>query len=142
MADSRITKRGKAVVEGVDGALDVVVYPVQQSAKATQNWDAEELKDEGGFDMAWLSRNHHYLNDHAFKIVGDTAAHAAAGGVFLAPWATVTISGFDLAQFNGTYQNISGAEIDLGNTKVGDLMLKLRKYADSTQNTLSQTTPS
>lgn len=141
MADSRITKRGKAVVEGVDGALDVVVYPVQQSAKTNQNWEEEIVKDEGGFDYAWLSRNLHYLNDHAFKLVGDTAAHAATGGAFLAPYATVTLSGFDLAQINGTYQNISGAEIDLGNTKVGDLMLKLRKYGDSTQNTLSQTTP-
>lgn len=136
-----VTKRGKANVDGIAGTIDLVVYPVAQSGKASQNWEEEVVKDVRGFDAAWLARNTHYLNDFAFKLLGDTAANAQAGAAFIAPLATVTLSAFEVSQFNGTYQNISGAEIDLGNTKVGDFSLKFRKYADSTQNTLSQTTP-
>ncbi len=135
------TKRGKANVDGVVGTLTLIVYPVQQSAKSQQQWDEEIVKDVSGFDAAWIARNEHRLMDFAFKLLGDTAANAKAGGAFVAAFATVTLSGFDLSEFNGTYQNISGAEIDLGNTKVGDFSTKFRKYADSTQNTLSQTTP-
>lgn len=137
-----VTKRGKANVEGIPGSIDLVVYPVAQSGKMTANFEEEVIKDVHGFDAAWLARNLHYLNDHAFKLLGDTQAHAVAGGAFIAPYATVTLSGFDLAAFNGTYQNISGQEIDLGNTKVGDFATKFRRYDDATQNTLSQTTPS
>jgi len=137
-----ITKRGKANVEGIAGTIDVIVYPVAQTGDMEMNFEEEIIKDVRGFDTAWLARNNHYLSNFAFKLLGDTAAHAAAGGVFLAPFATVTLSGFDLAAFNGTYQNISGQKIDLGNTKVSDLNTKFRQYDDSTQNTLSQTTPS
>lgn len=137
-----VTKRGKANVDGIAGTIDLVVYPVAQSGKAQQNWNEEIIQGVNGFDEAWLARNEHRLNDFAFKLLADTAAHAATGGAFIAALATVTLSGFTLAEFNGTYQNISGAEIDLGNTKVGDFSLKFRKYADGTQNTLSQTTPS
>lgn len=129
-------------MDGIVGSIDLVVYPVSQSGKMAQQWDEETVKDTRGFDAAWLARNTHYLADFGFKLLGDTAAHAIAGGAFIAPLATVTLSGFDLSAFNGTYQNISGAEIDLGNTKVGDFATKFRRYDDTTQNTLSQTTPS
>lgn len=137
-----VTKRGKANIEGVRGTFDLVVYPVAQTGKTTQQWNEEIVQDASGFDAAWLARNEHRLMDFGFKLLGDTAAHAAAGGAFIAALATVTLSGFDLAEFNGTYQNISGGDIDLGNTKVGDFAAKFRRYADGTQNTLSQTTPS
>lgn len=137
-----VTVRGKAVVEGIAGAFDVIVYPLQQTGKMTSNFEEEIVKDVHGFSAAWLARDWHYLNDFAFKLIGDTHAHAVAGGVFLAPFATVTLSGFDLSAFNGTYQNVSGQDIDLSNVKVGDMNVKLRMYADGTQNTLSQTTPS
>jgi hypothetical protein len=142
MADTRITKRGKANVDGIRGTIDLVVYPVAQSGKASQNWEEEIVKDASGFDAAWLARNHHYLNDFSFKLLGDTAAHAEGGAAFIAPLATVVLSAFEVAQFNGSYQNVSGAEIDLGNTKVGDFMLKFRRYADSAQNTTAISTPS
>jgi hypothetical protein len=136
-----ITKRGKATVEGIPGSIDLIVYPVKQSGKGTMNFDEEIIKDEHGLSVAWLARDTHYLMDFAFKLLGDTQTHALSGGVFLQPYATVTLSGFDLPAFNGTYQNISGQEIDLGNTKVGDLNTKFRRYDDPTQNTLSQTVP-
>jgi hypothetical protein len=136
-----VTKRGKANVDGIVGAIDLIVYPVAQSGKMTMNFHEEIIQDNRGFDAAWLARNTHYLNDFAFKLLADTAAHAVAGGVFIAPLATVVLSGFDLAAFNGSYQNISGQEIDLGNTKVGDMNTKFRRYDDATQATASITTP-
>lgn len=136
-----ITKRGKANVDGIVGSIDLIVYPVAQSAKLVMNYEEEIIKDTRGFDAAWLARNTHYLNDFAFKLLGDTAAHAIAGGVFIAPLATVVLSGFDLAAMNASYQNISGQEIDLGNTKVGDMNTKFRRYDDATQATASLATP-
>lgn len=133
-------KRGKASVSGIVGAIDLVVYATQQSGSLTQQTDEDVVKDEKGFDCAWRDVNLHYLADFKFKVLGDTVAHAKSL-TFIAPKATVTLSGFDLADFNGTYQNLSGAQIDLSNTSVADFATKFRKYGDSTQNTLSQTTP-
>jgi len=133
-------KRGLASVTGIVGTIDLVVYPVAQSGNSTQNWEEEVVKDTLGFDTAWISRNLHYLADFKFKMLGDTAAHAK-GVTFIAPLATVTLTGFDLADINGTYQNMSGSQIDLNNTSVADFSTKFRKYGDATQNTLSQTTP-
>jgi len=137
-----ITKRGLAGVDGVVGALDAIVYPVAQSGKQTLNYEEDIVKDNLGFDAAWRARNTHRLNDFGFKLLGDTAAHAKTGATMLAPLATVVLSGFDVADFNGSYQNISGQEIDLGNTKVGDMMLKLRRYDDAGQNASAIATPS
>ena len=133
-------QRGKAAVTGIAGSIDLVVYPVAQSGTFTQNFEEEIVKDVQGFDAAWIARNLHYLADFKFKMLGDTAAHAK-GVTFIAPLATVTLTGFDLADINGTYQNMSGAQIDLNNTSVADFATKVRKYGDATQNTLSQTTP-
>ncbi len=135
-------KRGKANIAGIVGAIDLVIYPVAQKGKTTQQWEEEIVKDVQGFDAAWLARNEHRLMDFSFKLLGDTAAHAATGGAFIAALATVALSGFDLTEFNGSYQNISGSDIDLENTRVGDFSTKFRKYADSTQATASITTPS
>lgn len=134
-------QRGKAAVLGIVGSIDVVVYPVAQSATLTQGWEEEVVKDAAGFSAAWIARDLHYLADFKFKMLGDTAAHA--GGVtMIAALATCTLSGFTLADMNGTYQNVSGQQFDLSNVSTADFQTKFRKYADSTQNTLSQTTPS
>lgn len=137
-----LTKRGKACVSGLPGALDVILYPVAQSAKISDNYEEEVVKDNLGFDAAWIWRNEHFLLDLGMKLLGDTQAHAVAGGAFLAPGAVVTLSGFDLAILNTAYQIISGGDISLSNTGVGDINFKLRRYADTTQNTLSTTAPS
>lgn len=133
-------KRGKAQVSGIVGSVDLVVYAVAQSGTLTQNTESEVVKDQIGFDCAWRDTNLHYLADFKFKVLGDTVAHAKSL-TFIAPLATVTLSAFDLADFNGTYQNLSGAQIDLANTSIADFAAKFRKYGDATQNTLSQTTP-
>ena len=124
-------KRGLASVTGIAGTLDVVIYPVAQSVNISQNFEEEVVKDVAGFDAAWVARNHHYLADWKFKLLGDTAAHAKTGGTFLAPYATVTLSGFDLTVLNTTWQNISGAAIDLNNTSVADFQTKFLAFIDA-----------
>lgn len=134
--------RGKAQVHGVVGTFDVITYPVAQSMRFSQSFDLDVAKDELGNDAAWRTANELYDVDLAMKLLGDTLAHAKAGAALLAPLATVTISSGDASIVNGTYQVINGGEIDLGNTKIGDITFKLRRYANSTQNTLFTTTPS
>lgn len=142
MAAPTVVKRGKASVEGIPGSIDVVVYPVQQSGKMTQNYEEEKVMDVHGFAAAWLARDEHFLLDFGFKLLGDTQAHAIAGGAFLGPLAVVILTGFDLAAFNGSYQNISGDEIDLSNVGVGTLAKKLRRYSNVDQAAASIATPS
>jgi len=134
-------KRGKASVTGIVGTFTVILYPVAQSGTLAQTYEEEIVKDEKGFDAAWVARNLHYLADFKFKMLGDTVAHAT-GVTMIAPFATVTLSAFTLSDFNGSYQNISGQQIDLNNTSVADYATKFRKYDDSTQNTAALATPS
>ncbi len=137
-----LTKRGKAQVFGIPGAFDVILYPVQQSFKQNHNFTEEIVKDALGQDSAWAAYNEHIMGDVAMKLIGDTQAHAVAGGAFLAPLAVVTLSGFDLAVLNTTWEIVSGSDIDQTNTKQGDITFKLRRYVDATQNTLAAATPS
>lgn len=137
-----LTVRGKATVSGNTAAFDVILYPVQQSMKATQQFDEEIVKDAVGQDSAWLARNEKYEGDVMMKLLGDTAAHAQAGAAFLGPLAVVTISTCLVTLWNTTWQVVPGSDVSLQNDRVGDISFKLRRYADSTQNTLAGTTPS
>lgn len=144
--------RGKAAVEGTPVTFDALLYNIAQSAKSTQNFDMEEIKDGHGYDVAWLMRNEHSTFDASLKLVADTAAHSiipatavsttsavsSLGQPFLAPGSTITLSGFTVVGLNGLYQVLSGGDIDLGNAKVADLNIKLRKYANATQNSTSE----
>jgi hypothetical protein len=136
-----ITHRGKAVVEGTAGAFDLIVYPITQKGDLEANWEEEIVKDVHGGDAAWLARNLHYLANFSFKVVGDSAANAKAGAAIIAPLATVTLSAFDIAAFNGVYQNMSGQKIDLSNVTVADMSTKFRRYDDAAQAALAATVP-
>ena len=154
--------RGKAVIEGVAGSFDAILYALQQTGKADQAFSEEVIQDVHGYDAAWIARNEHMKCNWALKLVGDTVAHAAIpattvgytagtagaavsglGQPFLAPYSAVnfTASGSTPAAFTGTYQVIEGANVDLANTKVGDLNLVLRRYANPDQNTAANTVP-
>lgn len=145
-----IIARGKATVNGVAGAIDVLVYPVQQKFKATQNFEEEAGKDVIGFTAWLLARDEHAQGTYGVKFVGDTAAHAKVpvssagllGQPMFAPYTSLTFSGFDMAVMNGVWQIISGSELDQENVKVADGDYKIRKWADSTQNTNLNTAPS
>ena len=162
MAAPTVIVRGKAVIEGVAGSFDAILYALQQTGKADQAFNEEIIQDVHGYDGTWIARNEHMKCSWALKLVGDTAAHAAipattvaaVGGVggaavsglgqpFLSPFSTVnfTASGTTPACFTGAYQVIEGANVDLANTKVADLNLVLRRYANADQNTAATTTP-
>lgn len=141
--------RGKAIVAGIAGSFDSILYALQQTAKGTQNYEEEIVKDVHGYDCTWVARNEHLLTDFSLKLVADTQAHADApvaavtgtnttvsdlGQPFLSPLSCVSLGGFKPATLNGIYQIVSGNDVDIANTKVGDLNFKLRRYANSTQN--------
>jgi len=155
MTAPAVVFRGKAAIEGVAGTFDAILYALQQTVKVTQNFEEEVVKDVHGYDAVWLFRNEHSTFDCTLKLVGDTAAHsiipatAAGGGTvsslgqpFLAPGSTVILASFSPAGINGTYQLLSGGDVDLANTKIGDLTLKLRKYANADQTTAIAAVPS
>ena len=135
-------KRGLAQVTGCAATFDVILYPIPQNMKQTHEFEMEIVKDVNGQDTAWWTRNEMINGDVAMKLVGDSNAHAQAGAAFLAPLAVVTISGSPVALWNTTWTIMNGSDIDLGNTKVGDITFKLRRYSDATQNALFATQPS
>jgi hypothetical protein len=136
------SKRGKASVSGIAGTMDVILYPVMQTAKFSHKIDLKVVQDAQGDDAAWKWNNEQVEADWMMKLLGDTIAHAKAGGAFLAPGAVITCSGFDLSFINTTWVYMGDGTIDLKNDDVGDNGFKVRKYVDSTQNTAFSTTPS
>ena len=145
-----VTFRGQASVEGCAGSFSVIVW-LPQTVKAADNFEEEIIKDQHGFDCAWLARNQHLLLDVAMKVVGLNGAAKAsllAQSVPLSPLTIITLSNFVFATdydnnggLNGTYQYMSGADLNLSFDKVSEATFKLRKYVDPTQNSLAATTP-
>lgn len=138
-----IIAKGKAQIDGIVGTFNVFSpVPTPQTARCSTQGEEQTEKDNLGFDNAWRVRNLRYETDVTFLLQGTTAANAIASGAVVAPLTKVTLSGFDLAVFNGDWQLMLGQEWDLGNTKAATMNVKLRRYADATQNTLAGTTPS
>jgi hypothetical protein len=139
------TFRGKAQVAGSKFLADVILYPIANSLKLSQNWEEDMLKDEQGDDNSVRAHNEKYIGDLGMILVDksstSTAANAKAGAAFFAPLANVTISTCDVAAWNAVYQVESGSDISQENTQGGKIAFKLRRWADSTQNTLMTTTP-
>lgn len=140
------TFRGKAQVVGTAFTCDVILYPIAKSLKATQNWEEDAVQDEQGNDTAWRARNEKIEGEVGMILIdksavgSTTAAHAKAGGAFLAPLAILTISTCDHAIWNTTWQLVSGSDI-ANDEGTGKMNYKLRRYVDSTQNTLAASTP-
>lgn len=112
-----------------------------QSAGLEHQFDITDVKDGGGFDATAVAVNEHTEITIDFVMSGATRAAAAAIGVFLTPLSSVALTHFKISAFNGTWQYRGGAKIDLSNNASGKLSgLKLRKYADATQNTALTTT--
>lgn len=142
------TFRGKAQVAGVTGTLTisaVVLYALKESMKASHNFEEDIIKDEQGNDAAWRAYNERYDMDIGMRLVHtnptSTIAGAKALAAFQDPYAIVTISDCDLTEWNTTWQVVSGGDIGLTNTTAGTMTFKLRRYVDSTQNSLAATTP-
>jgi hypothetical protein len=136
------TFRGRAQVAGCPATFDVILYPVQQNMSLTQEFDEEIIKDADGQDAAWRAQNEKYMGDMDMKLIADTQAHAEAGAAFLGPLAIVTVTLAKPTAWNSTFQVVSGGKISTKNDAVGDNGFRVRRYADSTQNTLAAATPS
>lgn len=142
------TFRGKAQVAGVSGTLTiaaVVLYALKESMQATHNFEEDIIKDEQGNDAAWRAFNERYEADIGMRLVHtnptSTFAGAEALAAFQDPYAIVTISDCDIAEWNTTWQTVSGGGIGLTNTTAGTMTFKLRRYVESVQNTLAATVP-
>ena len=145
------TFRGKAQIAGLlssDGTaivFDVILYPLPQSMKLSQEFDEDITQSEIGDDCAWRARNEKYMGDVSMKLMDktntSTIANAKTGAAFLSPYTVVTITKSAITAWNTTWQVISGGGIDQDNMKIGDISFRLRRYSDATQNTLAATTP-
>lgn len=136
------TVRGKAQVSGCAAMFDVILYPVQQSMRLSHKFKEEIIMDALGQDTSWRAYNEMIDGNWEMKILGDTSAHAQAGAAFFAPLAIVTVSGSPVVALNTTWQIAPDSDIVLKNDAVGDINFRVRRYVDSVQNTLAQTTPS
>jgi hypothetical protein len=143
MADPRIVQRGVARVETTAGSLDALVGITINSLKGKYNWDAQEIKDFGGFAYGWDARNQSMILTVQFELTAASQALAIANGAVLLEFAQINTTGFDLPWMNDTGQNgffvggwclHEGGDIDLSNTKAGAGSISLRKYKDPTQN--------
>jgi hypothetical protein len=147
------TYRGKAQISGVNGTVTVAAAAwrlLKESSGITRNFEEDIIKDENNGDCAWKASNVLDEGEIGFRLL-DTGSPTSEANIetFCSnlldnPYATVTLSGFKPAAFNGSYQAISGQNLNLSNTTAGSGTLRLRKYVDSTQQTLSTTafTPS
>jgi hypothetical protein len=147
------TYRGKAQISGVSGTVTVAAAAwnlLKESAQISRNFEEDIIKDETAGDCAWRASNQKDEGTIGFRLV-DTGTPTTQANIETfcsnlldAPYATIVLSGFKPAAFNGSYQAVSGQDLNLSNTTAGSGSIKLRKYVDSTQQTLSTTvfTPS
>ena len=146
-----VQKKGVATIEGIPGVFDVIIW-LPQTGKFADNFEEETIKDQHGFDTAWLGRNQHIMGDIGMKIAGIasgvTSANLTAQIWPLQMLTIVTLSGFNYGTdadagggLNGTWQYLPGADLNLDFSKVNEATFKLRKYVDPTQNSLAATTP-
>lgn len=151
MSDPRIIQRGLAKVETTAGTLDAYVGVSIQSIKGKHQWDGNNVKDFGGFEVGWDARNSHIIINVSYELTAASFALAKANGAFLLEFAKVsfgTSSDLDWinttgigANFKGDWCYHEGGSVDLSNTKCGSGEISLRKFKDETQNNLQFTIP-
>ena len=78
MAAPTVVVRGVAVVEGVNGSFDAILYAIQQTGKGNQNFGLEIVLNESGYDVGWLARNEHLIADWTLKLVDRSTTSLAA----------------------------------------------------------------
>ena len=139
-------QNGLAYIHGIknDGnAITIEGYATftLDSAKAGHKFKLESVEDENGFDAALVATNAHYEMDIQWMPSGASKSAALATAVFLAPLAKVTLAHFGVSSFNGDWIYVGDMSIDLSH-KQAKMSIKLRRYADASQNTSLTTTVS
>lgn len=131
-------QNGLAYIHGINNsgsAITIEGYAsfTLDSVKLGAKWKVDSLEDEQGFDNALIFTNGMYEADVTFMLTGASRSAAAATAVFLEPGQSVTMANFQVSLLNGDWINMGDQSIDLSH-KQGKMSLKLRKYADATQN--------
>ena len=144
------TEIGIAKVNFANATIDAFPGVIIKSLKATEVWDSNELKDSQGAWAGQDARNVRIELDVDYEMTAASKALAAVNGNFALPLGGVAISGADLAWINtagvnGRYtgnwcSNAPGSRT-LNPDKNGEGTLKLRKFADPTQNAQQFVTP-
>lgn len=114
---------------------------ILDTTKGDHKFELDAIKDELNFDKALVATNAHIETTITWTPSGATKAAAEATAAFLTPLAKVTLAGFAVSAFNGDWVYVGDSSIDLSK-KQGKMTLKIRKYADSTQNSSLTTTAS
>ena len=142
------TFRGYAQVAGVSGTFSAPANfsPLKEGMDLTHEFEEDIIKDEQGNDAAWRAFNEKFMGDIKMRLIhtGSPTSLAAAKALAaqLTPYQIVTLTGNDLGTiWNTSWQVISGGTIGQTNTTAGSMAWKLRRYVDTTQNTLATTAP-
>jgi hypothetical protein len=137
---------GTAVLYGITNDGTQIAMPgyatfILDGVNGAHNFELDAIKDENKADKALVATNENIELEITWTPSGTTRAAAAATVVFLTPLASVIMNHFKVAAFNTTFIYIGSGKINLsqGPAKLG---IKLRKYADATQNASLATTVS
>lgn len=130
-----ITNDGNAIT--VEGYASFIL----DSAKSSHKFDLDAVKDENNFDRALIATNEHQELTITWTPAGLTKSDAADTAVYLQPLAKVELAHFRVDTLNGDWVYIGDGSIDLTH-KDAKMSLKIRKYADATQNASLTTTAS
>jgi len=131
-----------AIVGGVPTNISAWASISVQTTSVTQNFEMEEVKDSGGFTASRQARNAKLEKKISFKPTSTTLALAKTATVLLAPLATLTFSGSDASDFDGSWQLLSGSEIQIKNDATAEYSVNCDAFQDSTQRALILSTPS
>ena len=145
---------GDAVIHGIPtngSALTLTGYAsfLMDKAEAEQMFESYFTKDSQGNDAGGTAWNEHADIVVDFIVTGSTRAAAANNVLFPSPFAVMSMANFQVNGifnstgtyfFNATFLYVGGARISLSNVVAGKLTgLKMRTWANSTQNTLMTT---
>jgi hypothetical protein len=131
-------QNGKGILFGITNTGSPITLTgyasfILDTAKGAHKFKLTAIEDENEFDAALIATNAHLELDITWTPSGATRTAAAATATFLDPLSKVTLSGFRVTDFNGDWVYVGDQSIDLSHA-AAKMTLKVRKYADTTQN--------
>ncbi len=139
---------GRGVVFGIANSGSPVTIAgavtfILDTVKGAHEFDIHDIKDENNFDVTAIATNEFVELDAVWTPAAppggsitdayDALAQDTNTGIFLNPLARVDTANFRIPFLNGKWQYRGKATLDLSHL-AGKQSLKLRKYADATQN--------
>jgi hypothetical protein len=145
---------GDAVIHGIPSNGSAIILTgytnfLMDKAEAEHMFESYFTKDSQGNDAGGTAFNEHADVIVDFTVTGSTRSAAAAGLVFVSPFAVMSLANFQVnGQFLSSSQNIfnqtmlyvGGARITLSQMVAGKITgLKMRVWANAAQNALMTT---